>query len=313
MKEIAIVAFEGISLFHLSVPIAIFKDAIPAQQKLFNIKVCADKTGTLQTADGLNITVAHNTEIIKQAGIVIFPSWQPDNPPSKQLTELINQAADSNKLIVGLCLGAYALAYAGLLDDKRATSHWKYADDFSKKFPKVLFETNPLFIAEHNIITSAGSAAAIDCCLYLVKQYYGVKVANQIARMMVSSPQRSSGQNQYIEQPILERPSDERMAKLIDHILADITNDYRLKDAAAYCSMSIRSFSRHFKSCYGVSFMPWLINARLNVSLELLESTNLPIAQISEQSGFSSEQIFRKHFKLRFDSTPNSWRCSFKK
>jgi len=179
------------------------------------------------------------------------------------------------------------------------------------KFPMVNFDSNPIYIAQNNVITSAGSAAAIDCCLYIVKHYYGVKKANQIARMMVSSPERSGGQNQYIEQPLIERASDRRMANLTDHILANIAVEYRLAYVASYCSMSVRSFSRYFKTINGLSFTSWLNNIRLNYSLKLLESTNLTITQVSEQSGFSSEQIFRKHFKKQYDTTPKTWRSMF--
>jgi len=312
MKEIAIVAYSGISLFHLAVPIAIFNDALAQNTPLFNVKVCAEQLGTINSANGLTIDIKETTAAIKQADIIIFPSWLPDIKPSKELIELLLQANQAGKLIVGLCLGAYALAYAGLLDNKRATSHWKYNSDFVNRFPKVSFDSNPLFIESNNIITSAGSAAAIDCCLYMVKRFYGVKIANQVSRIMVSAPERSGGQNQYIEQPILERASDERLAKLIDHILADLSQSYSLTEVASFCSMSVRSFSRHFKQSNGVSFITWLANMRLNHSLALLESSNLAITQISEVAGFSSEQNFRKHFKQKFDTSPNAWRALFK-
>jgi len=310
--NIALIAFPDISLFHLSVPIAIFSDALEDQKQLFNVRVCAEKPGKIKSASGLNFEVQDTTSIINQADIIIIPSWLPHIVPSKEMINLLQHSHNCGKLIVGLCLGAYALAYSGLLDNIKATSHWKFNDDFITRFPQVKFDTNPLFIDSDNIITSAGSAAAIDCCLYIVKRFYGVKIANQVARIMVSAPERSGGQNQYIEQPLLQRPSDERIAKLVDHILLAISESYSLEQAAIFCSMSVRSFSRHFKLTYGVSFTIWLANMRLNHSLNLLESTNLPIIQISELSGFSSEQNFRKHFKQKFDTTPNTWRGLFK-
>ncbi len=312
MKEIAIVAYSGISLFHLAVPIAIFNDALAQQAPLFNVKVCAEHPGTITSANGLPINITESNAAIKQADIIIFPSWRPEITPSEEMVKLLQQAHQNGKLIVGLCLGAYALAYAGLLDNKQATSHWKYDSDFINRFPKVKFDSNPLFIETDNIITSAGSAAAIDCCLYMVKRFYGVKIANQVARIMVSAPERSGGQNQYIEQPLLTRASDERLAKLTDHILADLSQSYSLGQVANFCSMSVRSFSRHFKQINGISFITWLANMRLNHSLALLESTNLAITKISELAGFSSEQNFRKHFKQKFDTSPNAWRSLFK-
>ncbi len=262
--------------------------------------------------NGLNIDIKENTTAIEQADFIIFPSWHLNRQPSKQLFELVTKAHQQRKLFVGLYLGTYALAYMGLLDNKQATSHWKYNADFVSKFPQVNFKSHPLFIEDDNIITSAGSAAAIDCCLYIVKRFYGTTLANKVAQIMVSDPERSGGQNQYIEQPIIERASDERLAKLVDHILENISEQFSLADVANYCSMSVRSFSRHFKQIYSLNFTAWLTNARLNHSQALLESTNLPITQISALAGFSSEQNFRKHFKQHFDTTPNARRLLFK-
>jgi len=300
-------------MFHLSVPTAIFNDAALNVGKLFNIKVCAEQKGKAQFANGLGFNIEHDFSIIESADIIILPSWDPETPPNTKLITLMNNlSTNNNKMIVGLCLGAYALAYAGLLDGKRATTHWKMSDDFPLKFPLIHFESNPLFIVQGNIITSAGSAAAIDCCLYIVKHFYGVKVANQIARVMVSSPERSGGQNQYIEQPTIEKASDERLANLIEHIKSNLTDDYPIEWVASYCAMSSRNFSRCFKANQGSSFKSWLNNMRLNRSQELLESTALSITKVSEQAGFCSEQIFRKHFKQRFDTTPKAWRNLFR-
>ncbi|WP_191600831.1 GlxA family transcriptional regulator [Marinomonas algicola] len=312
MVEVAIVAFEGISMFHLSVPIAIFRDALLNEQKLFNVRVCSEMGGQVNSADGLGIDIQNDISMINQADIVIVPSWIPDKIPSTSLKRQLVAAHQSNKLIVGLCIGAYAIAHCGVLNGMRATTHWKYGADFAKKFPLITCDINPLFIVERNVITSAGSAAAIDCCLHIVKHYYGVKVANKIARVMVSSPERNGGQNQYIETPTIEKPSDERIAKLVDLILENITDTYTLESVAEYCMMSVRSFSRNFKSSNAISFNAWLINVRLNYSLELLESTSLTVSEISERAGFHSEQIYRKHFIKKYDIPPKAWQKTFK-
>ena len=312
MKKVAVIAFEGISLFHLSVPIATFSDAIFSSEKLFDVCVCSETKGHINSADGTGINIKYDISVIQKADIVIVPSWVPSKVPSPHLAEQLIEANNNNKLVVGLCLGAYALAYSGLLNGKSATTHWKYGEDFTTRFPLITCDINPLYIAESNIITSAGSAAAIDCCLHIVKHFYGAKVANTIARVMVSSPERSGGQNQYIENPTIEKPSDERIARLLDFILENITDTYTLENAADYCKMSVRSFSRNFKASNGISFTAWLNNIRLNYSLELLESTNLSITEIAEQAGFNSEQIYRKHFIRKYDVPPKMWQKLFK-
>lgn len=312
MIEVAIVAFEGISLFHLSVPIAVFQDAMANHEKLFNVSVCSELPGKITSANNLGIEIENHISVIENADIVIIPSWIPATSPSPMLISQLLSASQSGKAIVGLCLGAYALAYSGLLNHKRATTHWQYVADFRQRFPQVNCDSNPLYIQEDNIITSAGSAAAIDCCLHIVKQQYGVKIANKVARTMVSSPERPGGQNQYIETPIIARPSDNRIAELVDHIMENIAEPFSLKRSATFCMMSVRSFSRHFAKINGISFTNWLINTRLNASLEMLEATDLAISTLSDRAGFSSEQIFRKHFKQRFDTTPQAWRKLFR-
>lgn len=312
VKRVAIYVFEGMSLFHLSVPQAIFSDAIGQENPYFSVQVCSERFGKLMLSGGLNIWVENGIDVLAQADILIFPSWLPEQTPSKELIDIVRNAHKQGKWIVGLCLGSYLLAYSGLLNGKRATSHWRNSADFLTRFPKVDFDTNPLFLVENNLVTSAGSAAAIDCCLHIFKRFYGVKAANQVARVMVSSPSRTGGQNQYIAHPVANRASDERLAKLIDFVLGDLAQSISVEEAASYCSMSIRSFTRHFKAIYGSSFTQWSILAKLNASLELLESSDKSILLISEQTGFSSEQVFRKHFKKRFDTTPQAWRKVFR-
>ncbi|KZN64406.1 GlxA family transcriptional regulator [Pseudoalteromonas luteoviolacea] len=310
MKHVAIVAFEGMSMFHLSVPLAIFSDAT-LDKNSFSVKVCAEHKGPISVSGGVDLFISHTFEAAAQADIIIVPSWPPEQEIASTFHHLLLDAYKQKKLIVGLCLGAYALAYSGLLDGKKATTHWKFGSDFKKRFPSVDLDTNPLFVINENIITSAGSAAAIDCCLHIVKSIYGVKFANQIARMMVSPPSRTGGQNQFIESPVVHKPSDTRLAKLVDIFQQDLSDSITVKQAASLCSMSVRTFTRHFKANYGTSFVSWQIMMRLNASLELLETSQTSISTISETLGFSSEQIFRKHFKAQFDCSPQAWRALF--
>lgn len=312
-KRVVIVAFEGISLFHLSVPVAIFRDA-QANATLFNVVVCACKTGELRSADGMGLVIEHDYAALNQADIVIFPSWEVDTPPNDTLRAKIRERVQANAVVVGLCLGAYALAYSGVLAGKSATTHWRYSQDFRSRFPDVLLDCDPLYVAQDNIITSAGTAAAIDCCLFITKQLCGVSNANEVARMMVSAPLRSGGQNQFIKH-IAPKPGshgpDTRIGELISEVLSDLTQCWTLRGAAEQCAMSERSFSRHFTAQQGLSFTRWLATMRLNYSLELLETGKYGIGLVSELAGFSSEQNFRKLFKNSFGVTPQDWKRQF--
>jgi len=311
MINIAVFAFEGISLFHLSVPTTTFNDAYGAEQSPFNIKVCGEQTGEIMTSSGVNIRIDYGLTALAQADILIFPSWLPEHKPSEQLVKIINQANANNKIIVGLCLGTYALAYAGIIEQQKVTTHWAYGDDLTQRFPKINYHEDPLYIQQGNIITSAGTAAAIDCCLYLLKDLQGSKIANHVGRMMVAAPQRHGGQKQFIAKPVLVNSQDQRINTLIEKVLNNLTVNYSLNDAAAHCFMSTRSFSRRFKQYFSMSFVEWLTHARLTHSQHLLESTRLSISQVAEQSGFNTEQNFRKQFKLHYKVLPRDWRNSF--
>lgn len=313
MTVIAIYAFEGISLFHLSVPNAIFADAFDAQGEISPFKLInfSDNQGSITASNQLKLTIDHDLSVLDKADICIIPSWQPEITPSQQLIEKLQQLNRSGKTIAGLCLGAYVLAYAGLLDDKKATTHWAYSDDFASRFPQVAFDANPLYIHQDNIITSAGTAAAIDSSLYLLKQLVGAKRANQVARLMVAAPERSGGQKQFIQQPIVINSKNQRINHLTQQLLEDLQTPCNLQTAAKRSNMSVRSFSRHFQTHYGKSFIAWLTHARLTFAQQLLESSDLTITQIAEKSGFSSEQNFRKLFKQQFETTPQAWRKLF--
>lgn len=311
--QVVVVAFEGISLFHLSVPIAIFSDA-QADNRLFNVRVCASKTGELVSADGLRLFIEYDYAIAHQADILIFPSWQIDQHPTEALKAIIRERVAANRMVVGLCLGAYALAYCDVLNGKQATTHWRYSQDFQSRFPEVLLDCDPLYVVQSQLITSAGTAAAIDCCLFITKQLFGVNNANEVARLMVSAPLRNGGQNQYIKYSVPEpgsRQPDTLIGVLVSKVLADLTRQWSLRAAAEQCAMSERSFSRYFNAQFGVSFTRWLLNMRLNYSLELLEAGSLSIGRVSELAGFSSEQNFRKLFKQSFGVTPQLWKRQF--
>jgi len=309
--KIAIFAFKGISMFHLSVPIAIFQDAFAGSDTDFDVQVCSYSATEIKTSNGTALDVKHGIELLVKADVLIFPSWDTKERPSKALIDIVNAAYSQEKIIVGLCLGAYVLAHAGLLDHKEATTHWASGEDFSTRFPQVKYCADPLYIQQDNILTSAGSAAALDCCLFLLKNLSNSDVANHIARIMVSAPQRSGGQKQYISQPILTTASDMRINKLIETVLSAPAETVTLADAATYCAMSARSFSRHFKRHLSMSFSQWLLSVRLKKAQDMLLQSKLTIAQIALDSGFSSEQNLRKHFHKSFSTSPSKWRELF--
>lgn len=213
--------------------------------------------------------------------------------------------------LVGLCLGTYVLAYAGLLEGRRASTHWEYEQDFMSRFPAVQLDTNALYVDDEGLVTSAGTAAGLDCCLYLVRQYYGSAIANKVARRLVIPPYREGGQAQFIEQPVPASTRDTRMNQLLDHLRAHLAEPHTLDTLAANTLMSRRTFTRRFHQATGLSVGEWLLAERLRRSQELLEVSGHSIERIAELIGFKSATSLRNHFRARFAVSPSEWRRAF--
>lgn len=311
--QVAILALNNIGAFHLSVPCLVFQDVFIDLTPAFSVKTCSPHPDNINLSSGFSLSVMHDLSAIEAADIVIIPSWPNALPePDKELLEIINKAYKRGAIIVGLCLGAYVLAKSGILDGKRATTHWGYEKQFKHVFSKVTIDCRPLFIEQDNILTSAGTVASIDCCLHLVRKLCGSEVASHIARTMVAAPFRSGGQQQYIPSPIIKQPNKKvQFNELIASVSQHLHLSYDLNSLASQCAMSRRTFTRQFKAAYGCTFGEWLLNQRLALSQQLLESTEMPIAHIAEQSGIGSESVFRKHFKKQFSVSPSQWRRTF--
>ncbi|PMN93201.1 AraC family transcriptional regulator, partial [Vibrio sp. 10N.222.55.F9] len=300
--------------FHLSVPCLVFQDIFFGQPVRFDLRICCENSLQFETSSGFGVVIDKDLSAIKEADIVIVPSWPNDLPePSERLIEALIEHHGKGKLLVGLCLGSYVLACAGVLDGKRATSHWAFSEQFQQQFPKVDFDPNPLFVEHETIITSAGVAASLDCCLHIVRRLCGSELANDLARKMVTAPSRTGGQQQYIPAPVNIKPLTETSISLVIELVEQSLNQcHSLDEVAERCAMSKRTFTRQFKSTYGCTFGEWLQNRRLELSQRLLETTKLSIPQVAEQAGFGSDSVFRKHFKSAFHVSPIQWRTTFK-
>lgn len=312
LTTVAIVAVDGFSPFHYSVPCILFGDTVSGKKR-FEVTICAEKPGLLTSRDGFALNAAQDYSAIGQADIVVVPYWQHvlERPPKTLLDSLV-QARDKGAQIVGLCLGSFVLGYAGILDGKRAATHWEFERQFQSLFPAVALDINALYVDDDNIITSAGTAAALDCCLYIIRQRFGSEVANQIARRMIVPPHREGGQAQFIAQPVPETTRDARINNLIDYLQRNISQPLSLDALAASVAMSRRTLTRHFMKATGMSVVSWIAAERLRRSQLLLESSNLPIEAVAEQVGYLSAVTWRQQFKARFGVSPAEWRKTFR-
>lgn len=312
LTTVAIVAVDGFSPFHYSVPCILFGDTVSGKKR-FNVTICAENPGLLTSREGFALNATQDYSAIRQADIVVVPYWAHvlECPPQTLLDSLV-QARDNGAEIVGLCLGSFVLGYAGILDGKRAATHWEFERQFQSLFPAVELDINALYVDDDNIITSAGTAAALDCCLYIIRQRFGSEVANQIARRMIVPPHREGGQAQFIAQPVPETTRDARINNLIDYLQRNISQPLNLNTLAESVAMSRRTLTRHFMKATGMSVASWITAERLRRSQLLLESSNLPIEAVAEQVGYLSAVTLRQQFKARFGVSPAEWRKTFR-
>lgn len=311
-RSIAIVAFDRISPFHLSAPCVVFGDRHPDVPR-FEFAVCAPHTGQLATTAGFSIVVDHGLEKLDTADIIIVPSWRDpaERAPEALLSALVAAHARGAR-IVGLCLGAYVLAQAGLLDGRAATTHWAYAEDFARRHPLVRLQADVLYLEDGLVLTSAGTAAAIDCCLYMLRQQLGSEIANTVARRLVVPPHRQGGQAQFIAQPLPTKATDDRLSGLLDWVRANLAQAHTLDSLAEHAMMSRRTFTRHFRQMTGTTVGAWLLGERLALAQRLLESTSHTVEAVSGLSGFGSAVSLRQHFHSAFGISPSAWRLAFR-
>ncbi|MCV2349420.1 helix-turn-helix domain-containing protein [Paucibacter sp. Y2R2-4] len=310
--SIAVLAFDQISPFHLSVPCAVFGESHP-EAPAFDLRVCAAEPGLLRTTAGFDLSVNAGLEALKGAQTIIVPSWRdPLERPSEALLQALQRAHQRGAQLVGLCLGAYVLAEAGLLDGRSATTHWAYAEDFAARFPRVKVDADVLYIDEGDVLTSAGTAAGIDACLHLLRRQYGVAPANRVARRLVVPPHRQGGQAQFIEQPLPARTRDSRLSVVIDQVRANLEQAHSLDSLADSVLMSRRTFTRRFRQMTGSTVGEWLLSERLARSQQLLEGSDASIEQIAEAAGFGSAVSLRQHFRAAFGVSPSAWRQTFR-
>ncbi|PWK92482.1 GlxA family transcriptional regulator [Fulvimonas soli] len=313
MTRVAVVAFDRIRPFHLSVPCAVFDEPAGAPAPPFELRVCAAAPGELRTRAGFGIAARHGLRALAWADIVVVPSWRdPDETPPRPLLAALRRAHARGALVVGLCVGAYVLAEAGLLDDRRATTHWRWAEHFARRYPRVRVDPGVLYVDEGDVLTSAGTAAGIDCCLHVVRRCLGAEAASRIARMLVVPPHRQGGQAQYIEQPVLAAARDTPLTRTLDWAARHLDAAHSLDSLAARAAMSRRSFTRHFRRHTGTTVGRWLLGQRLALAQRLLETTGLPVARIAERAGFGTPLSLRQHFATAFGTTPASYRREFR-
>ncbi|WP_205746770.1 GlxA family transcriptional regulator [Duganella callida] len=307
-RKIAVIAFDGITPFHLSVPSLVFRDL-----EQFDLRVCSADPPPLRTTGGFDIATTHTLRALSSADIVIVPTWHDDcRPAAPALLNALRRAHRRGARLVGLCLGSFPLAEAGLLDGRTATTHWAFAHTLIERHPTVTVDREVLYVDDGDILTSAGVAAGLDCCLYLLRQLCGAEVANRVSRQLVVAPHRQGGQAQFIERPLPVSPSDCRFNDVLDWVTRHLQEEHSIDALAARAAMSRRHFTRHFRLATGTSFKQWLLNQRLTHAQRMLERSDASIEMVAQEAGFGSALSLRQHFRTTLRTSPSAYRKQFR-
>lgn len=310
-RRVALVVYDGLAMFEFGVVGEVFGvdqgDDLSATR--YELVVCAARA-SITTDLGFRMQIPERLTALESADTIIVPPCeQLDRLPDAVLSSLRDAHARGTRL-VALCTGAFVLAAAGLLDGRRATTHWSECDKLRALHPAVDVDPSVLFIDEGDILTSAGSTASIDLCLHLVALDHGTEVANQLARRLVVAPLREGGQAQYIETPLPAHP-DDLFAETIAWAQGHLDRPVSIEQLASRAAMSKRTFARRFTASAGTTPYQWLLAQRLRRAQQLLEATDLPVELVAQQSGFSDATILRKHFARHLHTNPTAYRRSF--
>lgn len=314
MHAVAAVIDHGALTFDLAIPCEVFGlDRRDIADPWYRFMLVAAGETPVRTQTGFLIDTPFGLGDLTAADTIIVPGWaDPDQPPSAELCGALRAAAERGARVASLCTGAFVLAAAGLLDGRRATTHWAYAERLASRFPAIRVDPAPLYVIDDGVCTSAGTAAGIDLCLHLVSTDHGAEVAATVARRLVMPLHRAGGQAQYVDAPIAPEPDAAQIGGLLDWARANIGDGVQVGDLALHAALSTRTLSRKFARHVGCAPGEWLAQERLRLAQRLLEQTDEPISLVARRSGYASTATLRAQFASRLRVSPVAYRRTFR-
>ena len=312
-SRVVAVAYDGLCTFEFGCVYEIFGLPRPELDRpWYRFDVCAAEPGPLRAAGALAVQAPYELDRIDQADTVILPGWRsPDAPPPVPLLDALTRVAERGGRLASICSGVFVLAATGMLDGKRATTHWRYTEALARRYPRIRVDPDVLYVDEGPILTSAGSAAGLDLCLHMVRSDHGAAVANCVARRLVLAPHRDGGQRQFVETPVPIRAGTGRLAALLDWLSDHLDEKLSVHDLAKRAGMGVRTFQRRFREATGSAPGDWLIRQRVAHARHLAETTDLTVEQIATFSGFGAVETLRHHFRRLVGTSPTSYRRTF--
>ena len=310
--HVVAVAYDGLCLFEFGIAAEVFGlDRPELDVAWYRFTVVAAGARPLRAEGGIVLAAPGDLSQIETAGTVVVPGWRdPGERPPGALLAALRRAHRNGARMVSICSGVFVLAAAGLLDGRRVTTHWRYAERLARAHPAVRVDPDVLYVDDGDVLTSAGSAAGIDLCLHIVRQDFGADVANRVARRLVVPPHRDGGQAQYVVAPV---PVDGRasLAGVMDWARARLDQRLTVADLAREAAMAPRTFARRFRGETGTTPYRWLVEQRLHAAQRLLETGDDTVDRIARTTGFTDAMTLRHHFRAAFATTPTAYRRRF--
>ena len=316
LRQVSVIVLEPVGVFEFGVAAEVFgldrtDDGVPP----IDFRVCAVEPGrplSGKTMAGFTLTPHQGLDAVTGSDLVVVAATTPraDEDYPTEVLAVLHAAERAGATFLSLCTGSFVLGAAGLLDGRRCTTHWMYAEEMQRRFPRALLDPRALFVEDGPVVTSAGTAAGIDASLHLVRRELGTAIATKIARRMVVPPQRDGGQQQFVESPIPECSADS-LAPLLAWVSANLAEPHTASTLASKALMSERTFARRFVAETGTTPHRWLTQQRILAARSLLEESGVSIEQVASRVGFNSAVVLRDHFRREIGISPNDYRRRF--
>ena len=310
--RVVVVAYDGLCTFEFGIVTEMFGLSRPEFEEWYSFTVCALGRRPVRATGGITVVPQGDLRELERADTIIIPGWpKPLAAPPRRLVAALVKAHERGARLVSICVGSFVLAATGLLDGKRATTHWRFAEQMAREFPSVRVEPDVLYVDEGDMLTSAGSAAGIDLCLHIIRKDFGTAIANAVARRAVVSPHREGGQAQFIDMPVGEA-ANPWLSTLLHWVNTRLDRRITLEQLAEAANVSQRTLARRFASTTGTSPHNWITGLRVRRAKDLLETTTLSIEEVAEASGFGSAALLRHHFHAHAKLSPSDYRAAFR-
>lgn len=310
--RVAALAYDGLCTFEFGIAVEVFGLSRPEiRGPWYDFKVCGIEAGPLRAAGGIAVDVPHGPRTLANADTIVIPGWRSsDEVPPPALTRALRRAHGRGARLVSICSGVFVLAATGLLDNRPATTHWRYAEKLRARHPDVQVVPDRLYVDDGEILTSAGSAAGLDLCIHIVRRDFGAEIANSVARRLVLPTHRDGGQTQFIPKPVA--PPGQAIGPLLDRLRRELHRPHSIASMAKRAGQSERTFQRRFREATGLSPHAWLTAERVEHGRELLENTDLNVGEIATRAGLVTPETFRHHFRRLMAVSPTRYRAAFR-